>query len=166
MHTLASGSGVNSHDLVPAGFLSAPGGHVESRGDDDKSAARDEAKQADLLYKSAMAMAQAPGKQLFMTAFMLWMSGNSLQIFSIMMLGMALWTPLSELFSVQTKFIRYADSGIDLIMPKIVFILMNLAGLGVALYKCNSMGLLPTSSADWINISVRTPVQVAGGGII
>jgi hypothetical protein len=49
-----------------------------------------------------MALATAPGKQLFMTMFMLWMSGSSLQIFSIMMLGMAFWQPLQKIFSVQT----------------------------------------------------------------
>ncbi len=47
------------------------------------------------MYQSAMAIATAPGKQLFMTAFMLYMSGNTLQIFSIMMLVCSL-LPLSR----------------------------------------------------------------------
>lgn len=127
---------------------------------------RDESKHADLLYKSAMAQATAPGKQLLMTAFMLWMSGNSLQIFSIMMLGMAMWTPLSEMLSVGTRFARYAHGGVDLTVPKLTFIAMNLAGLALGLYKCNSMGLLPTSAADWIDTSVRPAVQIAGGGVL
>jgi hypothetical protein len=57
-------------------------------------------KQQELVYNSAMAVATAPGKQLLMTAFMLWMSGNSLQIFSIMMLFMALSQPLQKIFTV------------------------------------------------------------------
>jgi hypothetical protein len=151
-------------EVLPAGFTT---GQVSESRDDDKSrASADESKQADLLYKSAMALATAPGKQLMMTAFMLWMSGNTLQIFSIMMLGMALWTPIGEIFNLKTRFARYADSGVDLTLPKLTFIAMNLAGLGVALYKCNTMGLLPTSSADWINMGVRSAVQVSGGGMV
>lgn len=159
---LLTGNGVTSTDVIPAGFTT---GHVADSEEKLKSA-DEKAKQHDLLYKSAMALATAPGKQLMMTAFMLWMSGNSLQIFSIMMLGMALWTPIGEIINLQTRFARYADSGVDLILPKLTFLAMNLAGLAVGLYKCNSMGLLPTSSADWIDIGVRPAVQVAGGGII
>jgi hypothetical protein len=162
---LLTGSGVTSSDVIPAGYSN---GHVaEGRELDERMKSADEKnKQHDLLYKSAMALATAPGKQLMMTAFMLWMSGNSLQIFSIMMLGMALWTPIGEIINLQTRFARYADSGVDLTLPKLTFLAMNLAGLAVGLYKCNSMGLLPTSSADWIDIGVRPAVQVAGGGIV
>ena len=109
-----------------------------------------------IVLQSAMAMAQAPGKQLLMTCFMLWMSGNSLQIFSIMMLSMALWTPLSEIINVQQRFLRFADTGVDMILPKITFVIIHMAGLAMGLYKCNTMGLLPTSTADWIDTSLRT----------
>lgn len=113
-----------------------------------------------------MALAQAPGKQLLMTCFMLWMSGNSLQIFSIMMLSMALWTPISEMAQVSARFARFDDSGVDMTIPKITFVAIHLAGLAMGLYKCNTMGLLPTSTADWIDTTLRAPVQVSGGGII
>ena len=103
-----------------------------------------------------MSIAKAPGQQLLMTAFMLWMSGNSLQIFSIMMLSMALWKPISEMLNVQTRFARFADSGVDMTLPKITFIALHLAGLALGLYKCNTMGLLPTSTADWVDSSLRT----------
>ena len=160
---------MNSNDLLPVGFAPSSNHHLSESSSDRVSESdknRNDDKQAELLYKSAMALATAPGKQLMMTAFMLWMSGNSLQIFSIMMLGMALWTPVSEIFNIQTKFARYADSGVDMTLPKLTFIAMNLAGLAVGLYKCNTMGLLPTSSADWIDPAVRAAVQVSGGGIV
>ena len=54
------------------------------------------------MYKSAMAVGKAPGGNLFMTAFMLWMSGSGIHIFSIMITVGALWTPLKGLFSVNT----------------------------------------------------------------
>lgn len=134
--------------------------------EDDRQQARDESKHADLIYKSAMSMATAPGKQLFMTMFMLWMSGNTLQIFSIMMLSIAMWTPLSEILNIATRFARYADSGVDLTLPKLTFIGLNLCGLAVGLYKCQTMGLLPTSVVDWVDHDVRPALHVAGGGIV
>jgi len=50
-----------------------------------------------------MGVATATGKQLLMTAFMLWMSGNQIQLFSIMMVGMAMFSPVKALFSVNSS---------------------------------------------------------------
>ena len=152
---------LSSKDLTfPSGFLS--GDHSDS-----SSAASTPAslsKTADLVYASAQNTALAPGKQLLMTAFMLWMSGNSLQIFSIMMLGMALWQPLQKMLNVQAEFARYEGSQVDVRLPKLLFMACNLLGIALALYKANSMGLLPTSSADWLSTAVRPVVEFSGGG--
>ena len=123
------------------------------------------AKTADLVYQSAMNTALAPGKQLLMTAFMLWMSGNTLQIFSIMMLGMALYQPLQKIMNVGGEFARYSgNGGVNLLLPQLVFVACNVAGVGLALWKCQQMGLLPTSSADWLSTQVRPAVEFSGGG--
>jgi hypothetical protein len=96
------------------------------------------------VYNSAMAMATAPGKQMLMTCFMLWMSGSSLQIFSIMMLGMAFWTPLQKIFAVNTQFQRYDGSNVNILQPKLIYIGLNLLALSVAAYKANTLGLMPS----------------------
>jgi hypothetical protein len=160
-------------ELLPSGLDGASsnqyqltdGGSSANVAADAKNSNRD-GKQAELIHAAAMAIATAPGKQLLMTCFMLWMSGNSLQIFSIMMLGMALWTPITEIFAVHTRFARFADSPVSMLLPKLTFVAMHLAGLSIGLYKCNTMGLLPTSTADWIEHTIRTPVQMSGGGIM
>lgn len=51
---------------------------------------------------AAWATAVAPLQQLLMTGLMLWLSGNSLQIFSIFMLAMAFWQPFSRILNVNT----------------------------------------------------------------
>ncbi len=120
-----SGQVIIHHDVkVPSGFIA---GHFDNRPDAKRSSSEDRA-QDDLVYKSAMSIATAPGKQLFMTAFMLYMSGNTLQIFSIMMLGMALWQPIQKLMTVSSAFAKYAESHVDLTIPKIIYALCNLAG--------------------------------------
>eukprot|EP00455_Lapot_gusevi_P019060 TRINITY_DN20520_c0_g1_i3.p2 TRINITY_DN20520_c0_g1~~TRINITY_DN20520_c0_g1_i3.p2 ORF type:complete len:106 (-),score=20.37 TRINITY_DN20520_c0_g1_i3:184-501(-) len=94
-----------------------------------------------------------------MTAFMLWMSGSSLQIFSLIMLSMSLWNPISAILDIQTAFAKYSDSNIDLTLPKLKYVAANLCGLSLALYKCYTMGLLPTSVADIVS-SFPPPVSL------
>lgn len=163
LKALPAGKEVESLGFVSRGDLDVSSEYTHSL---TKKSAADEAKQQELLSAAAMAIAQAPGKNLFMTAFMLWMSGNSLQIFSIMMLGMAMWTPIGELANVNARFARFNDTRISLVLPKLTFVAIQLAALALGLYKCNSMGLLPTSTADWINPSVRPALHVAGGGLL
>jgi hypothetical protein len=54
-----------------------------------------------LMYKNAMAFAKSPMSSIFMTAFMMYMTGNSLQIFSIVMLAMAFWNPTQAIINVE-----------------------------------------------------------------
>lgn len=168
VQSLANGDNNNNN---PPGFLAGDFVQDKDTVSGDK-ASKDAQKQADLIYSSAMNLATAPGRQLFMTGFMLWMSGNSLQIFSIMMLLMAFWTPLTKLFEVNKEFERYENNKnveggkVNLLLPKLVFVLMNLAGLGVALYKAQTMGLLPTSAADWLSTAVRPSPQISAGAVI
>ena len=43
-------------------------------------------------------------------------------------------------------------------LQKLTFIFGNLVGIALAVYKCNSMGLLPTHASDWL--AFAEPVQV------
>ena len=101
--------------------------------------------------RQMMAVAYAPGKQLFMTAFMLWMSGSSLNIFSIMMTGMALWSPIRSLFSIASSFGNFEELSADKVLrAKAIFVALNGIGLAMGFYKLGNMGLLPLYSSDWI----------------
>ena len=95
----------------------------------------------------AMSLAVKPGQQIVMQAFMLWMSGSQLNIFSISVTSMAILSPITAIFSVDRTFGHLQD--IDLNMPKLIFIALNLAFLGLGLWKMSTMRLLPTTAADW-----------------
>ena len=95
---------------------------------------------------------------------MLWMSGNSIQIFSIMTTGMALINPTKALMTLGTVFGKYDKDGVDTRIAKAIFVAMQVLSLAVALYKCSSMGLLPLTSADWIK-SIPTPIYSEHSGI-
>jgi hypothetical protein len=73
------------------------------------------------------------------------MSGNSLQIFSIMMVFMLFKTPLTAVLSIQPTFARLESPGTKdkMILVKITYVLMNLLAVALGTWKVNQMGLLP-----------------------
>ena len=61
------------------------------------------AKKVDMMQlklKKAQEVAWSPGKNFMMTAFMLWMSGQGVHIFSIMITFYAVYNPLKSAFTV------------------------------------------------------------------
>mmetsp|Transcript_18582 Transcript_18582/g.28088 ORF Transcript_18582/g.28088 Transcript_18582/m.28088 type:complete len:196 (-) Transcript_18582:192-779(-) len=98
----------------------------------------------------AMSLAIKPGQQIMMNAFMMYMSGKNLNIFSISITSMAILSPIKSIFTLEKTFASLGgDDASNLQMPKLVFIALNLVWLAVGLYKMSTMRLLPTTSADW-----------------
>lgn len=98
-----------------------------------------------LKMKKAWEVAIAPAKQLPMSAIGMYMTGNSLQIFSIMMVFMLFKTPITAIFSIESTFARFESEAntSKLLGVKLVFIVMNLLSVGLGIWKVNGMGLLP-----------------------
>lgn len=99
-----------------------------------------------------------------MNAIMMYMSGNSLQIFSIMMVFMLFKGPIQGLMNTNTVFAKFDTEGIrgKLIGVKAVYVLMQLVLLGLGIWKVNAMGLLPTTRSDWLAWeSERQPLERA-----
>ncbi|KAN0063253.1 hypothetical protein ACQY0O_004417 [Thecaphora frezii] len=103
-----------------------------------------------LKMAKAWELAYSPAKSLPMNAIMLYMSGSGVQIFSMMAVGMLITGPAKGVSTMNTAFARYASPNHSLLLPKIVFILCQMAAVALGLYKCWSMGLLPTESSDWL----------------
>lgn len=80
-----------------------------------------------------------------MNAIMMYMSGNSLQIFSIMMVFMLFKGPIQGLINTSTVFAKFETEGTrgKLLGVKAVYILMQLGLLALGVWKVNAMGLLP-----------------------
>ncbi|KGQ08304.1 putative membrane protein [Beauveria bassiana D1-5] len=105
-----------------------------------------------LKLKKAWEVALAPVKSLPMTLIMMYMSGNSLQIFSIMMVFMAFKNPIMGLANTNQAFERFQTetNSSKILQTKFVYVVMQLAALGVGIWKINGMGLLPTTRSDWL----------------
>mmetsp|Transcript_21697 Transcript_21697/g.28080 ORF Transcript_21697/g.28080 Transcript_21697/m.28080 type:complete len:177 (-) Transcript_21697:1074-1604(-) len=114
---------------------------------------------SEMLQRRALDVALAPGKNIFMQGFMMYMSGSSINIFSIMITGMAFLNPIKAIFNINETFKRFKDnSAVDLTLPKLAFIACNLGMIALALWKCNTMGLLPITAADWTSFLVTKDV--------
>lgn len=76
---------------------------------------------------------------------MMYMSGNTLQIFSIMMTVMLFTNPVKALANLGNTFSRFdGDSTKSRLLPvKLAYIGLQLLTIALGIWKVNGMGLLP-----------------------
>ncbi|KAK4099297.1 hypothetical protein N658DRAFT_498444 [Parathielavia hyrcaniae] len=105
-----------------------------------------------LKLKKAWEVALAPIKSLPMTGIMMYMSGNSLQIFSIMMVFMAFKNPIMGIIGTNQAFERFETetNRTKILQVKLTYVVMQLLALALGIWKVNGMGLLPTTRSDWL----------------
>ncbi|KAJ7184418.1 endoplasmic reticulum protein [Mycena filopes] len=110
----------------------------------------------------ALDFATAPAKSLPMQAFMLYMSGGGVQIFSMGIVFMLLLSPFKNLAGMNDAFAQFAPTTAKnpkafttLLVQKLVYIACNVLTLGVGLWKCRAMGLLPLGTGDWLAFETR-----------
>jgi len=101
-----------------------------------------------------------------MNLLIMYMAGNSISIFPIMMVGMSLIRPLKAIFTTGATFKSFENINQNIAAQKFIFFLGNLVNIGLALYKCHSMGLLPTHASDWLAfVEPQHRVEYSDGGV-
>lgn len=116
-----------------------------------------------LIDKRSWDVALAPLKQIPMNMFIMWMAGNTISIFPIMMVGMMFFRPIQAFISIQNTFSTIEGSNAPL--QKLTYMFGNLVCLALAVYKCQVMGLLPTHSSDWLAfVEAQKRMEWSGGG--
>ncbi len=80
-----------------------------------------------------------------MNAIGMYMTGNSLQIFSIMMVFMLFKAPIQAILNIQNTFQRLETdtNRQQMLLVKAAFVGCNLLALALGIWKVNGMGLLP-----------------------
>jgi hypothetical protein len=116
----------------------------------------------ELKLKRAWEMAFAPAKSLPMQGIMLYFSGSGVQIFSLGMIFMLLTGPISAIAGILRAFEPFrtvrADGELsyNLLIPAMVtYALCQGAVFSLGLYKCWTMGILPSGPADWLQFETR-----------
>jgi hypothetical protein len=115
--------------------------------------------QSALRLRRAYAFAQGQLSGIGMMAFMMWMSGNSVQIFSIMTTFGGVAQTVKAVLNSKATFAKFADDRTDVTVPRIMYCAIQIVGLSLALNKLNSMGLLPTHASDWVS-GLQPPRQL------
>ena len=101
-----------------------------------------------------------------MNLFIMYMAGNSISIFPIMMVGMSLIRPVKAIFTTSQTFKSFDLIQSNISLQKFVFFVGNLINIGLALYKCHSMGLLPTHASDWLAfVEPQGQLEWSSGGV-
>ncbi|XP_038588051.1 ER membrane protein complex subunit 4 [Micropterus salmoides] len=119
-----------------------------------------------LVEKRCWDVALGPLKQIPMNLFIMYMSGNTISIFPIMMVCMMAWRPIQALMSMSATF-KLLESSSQQWLQGLVYLVGNLLGSALAIYKCQSMGLLPTHSSDWLAfIEPPQRMEIMGGGMV
>ncbi|XP_015794573.1 ER membrane protein complex subunit 4 [Tetranychus urticae] len=117
-----------------------------------------------LIVKKSWEIASGPIRQLPMNLFIMYMAGNSISIFPIMMIGMLFLKPVKALLQINATF--KLIEGNQSLFQKFVYLLGNLLCLALALYKCQSMGLLPIHPSDWLDFVEPQPrIEFSGGSL-
>lgn len=161
-------SSVNFHIIIyrsraTVNDLPSPPGYSQSTNANYAESSKDTDSNL-LLIKKLWDVALGPLKQVPMNLFIMYMAGNSISIFPIMMVGMLIVRPIKALFATQSTFKMV--EGTQAAGQKFVYFIGNIVNILLALYKCQSMGLLPTHSSDWLAFEEPlTRVEHIGGGI-
>merc|ERR1719468_1349813 len=118
----------------------------------------------ELLDRKAWEMAINPIQSVGMNLFMLWMSGSSPGIFNVMILGYCFTSILGQFSKVNTVFQGFKT--IDTTLQKLAYLALCTVSLAYLLYHASGMGLLPTSSGDWIAYIPSTQVNEVVSGVM
>ncbi|RWS03783.1 ER membrane protein complex subunit 4-like protein, partial [Dinothrombium tinctorium] len=144
------------------GELCSPPGYCSSYG----QIVAESSQQTDhnLVVKKSWDIALGPLRQIPMNLFIMYMAGNSISIFPIMMVGMLFLRPVKALITIQSTF--KLIEGDQSLLQKVIYLIGNVLCLALALYKCQSMGLLPTHPSDWLDfIEPPQRAEFSGGGL-
>lgn len=143
----------------PLGYRIAAGENEETK--------KREKNLKEMKLAKAWEMSNRPFQSLISTVLMLYMSGSGLNIFSIIIVSMAMWTPIKATLTVNSTFAPYESEGISLLMPKLKYLGVYFIALLAGLYKFSDMGLIPTNAEDWIGlVPISHPIEVTSGFFI
>lgn len=143
--------------VLPPGFEAGP--TKKKKSEPVKKPSRTELDQ--IKVKKAWDIATGPAKSIPMNLIMSYMTGNSLQMIPIMMAFTLLLNPLKAIFTETgpafSGLVNERNSA-EIIMPKILFVLCQLANMAVGVWKLSNMGLIPNKEADWLGWKVAGPI--------
>lgn len=104
-------------------------------------------------YRASWDAAFKPVRSILTSAFALYMTGSTVQFFSVGTTVTVLFMHIRSVMNVTNVFLTPSQAGVPkpMLIPQVLTYLI-LVGVGVAmgLFKANQLGFLPTTQSDWI----------------
>eukprot|EP01133_Synstelium_polycarpum_P013445 gene13445-15847_t len=110
----------------------------------------------ELKSRKGWELAKSPAKNIMMTGFFLWMIGGGINIFTMPVIIYSVINPIKAIIQTNNVFIRFNDLKGEATRMKITYAVLQLALLGVALYKCSSMESIRSASSPFSTISTAS----------
>lgn len=105
------------------------------------------------MINKAWNTAISPATGFFMYFIMFYFFGSSVNIYTLIMFFSVAINHIKNITSVREKFKIYEPYKLkEVSFYKMIFIAVNLGILGFIAYKFNTMGLLPLSPSDYLDI--------------
>ncbi len=114
----------------------------------------------ELKEKKVWELARSPMGNLALKCFLMYMSGNQIHIFPILITAMALMDPLKALLATNSVFEMFEKEKIPTLLPKLIYILLNAVGLGVAMAKCYWLGVFDGGAYQPVPLSSQISFHV------
>ena len=70
----------------------------------------------------------------------------------LLLLRRAITAPQPAPRAAAAAFASVDVPGVSLLLPRLGYVLLNLVGVAVVIWKVRAMGLLPLTSADWVSL--------------
>eukprot|EP00210_Caulerpa_lentillifera_P006172 g5897.t1 len=109
------------------------------------------------LQQVLQSRAVAPFKQVGVLCFMMYMSANTIQIFTILTTFSGIGTSLQAIMKSGDMFKPDSFGQLDVFTPRLLYCLIHMLAVIFGLYKLNTIGLLPTHASDWFS-ALKAPV--------
>ena len=95
-----------------------------------------------------------------MFLFIMWMTGSSLSIYTIMFTMQFATKPITSIMAVNKAFKVFKRKDLNLLLPKLVYIASNLVIVALAAYKFSNLGIIPVLPSDWAGLlSPKHPIE-------
>ena len=114
----------------------------------------------EVLEAKAWGFAKSPAGSVFQTVIMFWMYGSGVSLFSIMFTMHFIMGPIKAIGGMNEQFDQFKHKDINLTLPKLCYLGIQLGLFSLAVYKFSVMGVLPVTPNDWAGlITKRVPIE-------
>ena len=131
------------------GDLESPFGYAKET-DVDVANNSDSKKKREILLQQSWNTATSGVSSIGMNAFMFWMMGSGVHIFTLIFMFTMLYNSIKTISNVSLVFKKFESLKEAIWLHKLIYAAINSVPLLIGLYKLYGMGLLPLHPSDYV----------------